>query len=375
MRRLENQLLQQVREASGALPAPSPCRAVAVQPESEEAIAAQLLCWAYPERIALNRGKGDGRFLLRGGRGAHLHPSDPLAAAHALAVASVDGEGQQARVLLAVHLPSALVDALGASEGIWVEQARWDPATERVRCERTLRLGALVLAREPWPEVREECIRDALLDGLRQMGIEALPWCRRSRRLQQRLMLAHEHLGPPWPDRRREWLQENLLDWLGPFLQGIRSRRELQTLDLGEALWGDLAWERRREIDAWLPEELPLPTGRHAAIDYSSGEPVLAVKLQEMFGCLGTPALLQGRLPITLHLLSPAGRPAAITRDLAGFWTSGYAEVRRHLRGRYPKHPWPEDPLSAQASAWTKRSGAGPGPDRKLKGQPGSTGT
>ena len=121
-----------------------------------------------------------------------------------------------------------------------------------------------------------------------------------------------------------------------------------------EALWEGLPWEQRRQLDAWLPEELPIPSGRRARIDYGEEEGVLAVKLQELFGCPGLPHLLEGRLPLTVHLLTPAGRPAAITRDLASFWTTGYAEVRRELRGRYPRHPWPEDPRTAVATALTQ---------------------
>jgi ATP-dependent helicase HrpB len=134
----------------------------------------------------------------------------------------------------------------------------------------------------------------------------------------------------------------------------MASRHDLQRLDLIEALWGALPWEQRQRLDGLLPETLTVPSGRRVPLDYGGEEPVLAVKLQEMFGALDTPLLLEGRLPVTVQLLSPAGRPAAITRDLAGFWTGGYAEVRRELRGRYPKHPWPEDPRSAVATALTK---------------------
>ncbi|HYP04276.1 MAG TPA: ATP-dependent helicase HrpB, partial [Cyanobium sp.] len=363
LRRLEKQLLHQVREAVGPRRSqPMPDRR---EQQMEEAIAAHLLSWAYPERIALARGKGDGRFLLRGGRGALLHPADPLAGAESLAVASVDGEGPEARVLLAVRLPPALLEELAANEGISVEQARWDAGAERIRCERALRLGALVLKKEPWPQAEGEIVREALLEGLRQMGLESLPWCRRSRQLQQRLVLAHEHLGPPWPDRRQEVLEEHPLSWLDPQLAGIRSRRDLQRLDLVEALWGELDWERRRQLAEWLPEELALPSGRRAVLDYSTGQPVLAVKLQELFGCGSTPVLLQGRLPITIHLLSPAGRPTAITQDLERFWANGYAEVRRDLRGRYPKHPWPEDPRKAEPTALTR--------SRQKTAEPGSS--
>jgi ATP-dependent helicase HrpB len=137
-------------------------------------------------------------------------------------------------------------------------------------------------------------------------------------------------------------------------LAGLRSRQDLRQLDLIEALWGELDWAERQQLERWFPETIAVPSGRRVALDYVGEEPVLAVKLQEMFGAIVSPTLLDGRLPVTVQLLSPAGRPAALTRDLAGFWSSGYAEVRRELRGRYPKHPWPEDPRQAVATALTK---------------------
>jgi ATP-dependent helicase HrpB len=321
---------------------------------SEEAMAARLLGWAYPERIALSRGRGDGRFLMRGGRGAVLHPDDPLADAEALAIAIADGEGAEARVRLAVRLERADLEELAAAQGQESLEARWDPQAERVRCERSLRLGALVLARTPWPEARGEEVQAAMAEGLRQLGLAALPWCPRSRSLQQRLGLAHRWLGPPWPDRRLERLEDDPAAWLGERLAGLRSRQDLRQLDLIEALWGELDWAERQQLERWFPETIAVPSGRRVALDYVGEEPVLAVKLQEMFGATVSPTLLDGRLPVTVQLLSPAGRPAALTRDLAGFWSSGYAEVRRELRGRYPKHPWPEDPRQAVATALTK---------------------
>ena len=321
---------------------------------SEEAMAARLLGWAFPERIALSRGRGDGRFLMRGGRGAVLHPDDPLADAEGLAIATADGEGAEARVRLAVRLERADLEELAAAQGQEALEARWDPQAERVRCERSLRLGALVLARTPWPEARGEEVQAAMAEGLRQLGLAALPWCPRSRSLQQRLGLAHRWLGPPWPDRRLERLEDDPAAWLGERLVGLRSRQDLRQLDLIEALWGELDWAERQQLERWFPETIAVPSGRRVALDYVGEEPVLAVKLQEMFGCTVSPTLLDGRLPVTVQLLSPAGRPAALTRDLAGFWSSGYAEVRRELRGRYPKHPWPEDPRQAVATAFTK---------------------
>ena len=356
MQKLQTELKRQVL-ASSRRDGATNAQTTASKPRSatsEEAMAARLLGWAYPERIALSRGRGDGRFLMRGGRGALLHPDDPLADAEALAIAIADGEGAEARVRLAVRLERADLEELAAAQGQEALEARWDPQAERVRCERSMRLGALVLARTPWPEARGEEVQAAMADGLRQLGLAALPWCPRSRSLQQRLGLAHRWLGPPWPDRRLERLEDDPAAWLGERLAGLRSRQDLRQLDLIEALWGELDWAERQQLERWFPETIAVPSGRRVALDYVGEEPVLAVKLQEMFGATVSPTLLDGRLPVTVQLLSPAGRPAALTRDLAGFWSSGYAEVRRELRGRYPKHPWPEDPRQAVATALTK---------------------
>ena len=356
MQKLQAELKRQVL-ASSRRDGATNAQTTASKPRSaasEEAMAARLLGWAYPERIALSRGRGDGRFLMRSGRGAVLHPDDPLADAEAMVIAIADGEGAEARVRLAVRLERADLEELAAAQGQESLEARWDPQVERVRCERSLRLGALVLARTPWPEARGEEVQAAMAEGLRQLGLAALPWCPRSRSLQQRLGLAHRWLGPPWPDRRLERLEDDPAAWLGERLAGLRSRHDLRQLDLIEALWGELDWAERQQLERWFPETIAVPSGRRVALDYVGEEPVLAVKLQEMFGATVSPTLLDGRLPVTVQLLSPAGRPAARTRDLAGFWSSGYAEVRRELRGRYPKHPWPEDPRQAVATALTK---------------------
>jgi ATP-dependent helicase HrpB len=327
---------------------------------------ARLLAWAYPDRLALPRSTGDGRFLMRSGRGAVLHGSDPLAQAPALAIARADGEGAEARVQLAVALAPEELEELAAHAMEERREARWDGAGERVRCERIRHLGALVLSRQPWPEADDETVLAAMAEGVRQGGLALLPWCAVSRRLQQRLALAHRWLGEPWPDHSLERLAADPATWLGAHLLGVRSRQELRQLNLIEALWGDLPWPLRQELERLLPESLPIPSGRRVALDYSADDPRLAVKLQEMFGCTAHPTVLEGRLPITVELLSPAGRPVALSRDLPGFWRKGYGEVRRELRGRYPKHPWPEDPTAAEATALTKaallRQAAGQGP-------------
>nr|WP_156818418.1 ATP-dependent helicase HrpB [Cyanobium gracile] len=358
---LQSQLLRQLRQGRSVAVPVAATAAIASGGGSHgdagggsgDGRAAQLLAWAYPERLALGRGRGDGRFLMRSGRGAVLPPGDPLAAAEALAIASVDGQGQEARVRLAVALSRSGLEELVGEEIEEEHEARWDGTDQRVRCERLRRSGALVLERRPWPDASGELVERALLEGLERSGLEVLPWCRASRQLQQRLMLAHRHLGAPWPDRSPERLGQDLGAWLGPHLGGLRSLQDLQQLDLAEILWGELDWSLRRELDRLLPLSQPVPSGRRVPLDYGSGTPVLAVKLQEMFGCLEGPTVLDGRLAVRVELLSPAGRPAAVTSDLAGFWSQGYAEVRRELRGRYPRHPWPEDPRQGVASART----------------------
>ncbi|QVL53273.1 MAG: ATP-dependent helicase HrpB [Cyanobium sp. M30B3] len=354
---LQRQKLQWLRQleglACGAMPEGIPAPAATPVGSDQEAMAL-LVAAAFPERLALGRPGQSHRYLLRSGTGAVLHPQDPLGREPALAVASLDGAGQDARIQLAVPLSLQTLHQWASLEGSDELAARWDAQAGRVCCERSLRLGALVLERRPWTGASPEQVRAALLEGLHQQGLAALPWQPASRQLQHRLCLAHRHLGAPWPDRSDRALLEELEPWLAPWLGDARSLADLRTLDLEAALWGDLDWPRRQELEQLLPQRLPVPSGRSIPLDYSRGDPVLAVKLQEMFSCRDTPRLLDGRLPVTLHLLTPAGRAAAITQDLAGFWSGTYREVRRELRGRYPKHPWPEDGATAPATAFTK---------------------
>jgi ATP-dependent helicase HrpB len=351
-----SQLQRQLqRQLDGLAGTPGERPTPAAPAAGADALAAVLVAQAYPERVALVREAGSGRYLTRGGRGAQLHPTDPLRGCGALAIASADGAGSDCRIQLALPLHRDSLEELAAEAGEERDLVSWDPQQQRVRCEREWRLGALVLERRPWPEAPASAVRAALLEGLALLGLEALPWTPASRQLQRRLALAHGHLGSPWPDRSERALLADPGSWLGDQLDGLRSRADLQQLNLTEALWSGLDWDQRRQLDELLPEGLAIPSGRSARLDYSSGEPVLAVKLQEMFGATCTPTLLGGRLPVTVQLLSPAGRPAAITRDLAGFWSGAYRQVRSELRGRYPRHPWPEDPAAATATALTNR--------------------
>jgi ATP-dependent helicase HrpB len=188
------------------------------------------------------------------------------------------------------------------------------------------------------------------------LGLAALPWSREAASLRTRVDFLHRTLGDEWPDFSDDALLASLEDWLAPYLTGITRRSQFGQIDLAEALAARLDYAQRRQLDALAPSHIEVPSGSHIAIDYASGDvPVLAVKLQEMFGATSTPAVGDGKVPLLVHLLSPAGRPLQVTRDLATFWKNVYPQVRGEMRGRYPKHPWPDDPLTAPPTARTKR--------------------
>ena len=238
---------------------------------SPDALAGELVAHAYPDWVALRRPEAKDRFLTRGGRGAQLSPGDPLSGCELLAIARTDGAGRDCRIHLALPLARASLEAWAAESGQVLELVRWDPEGQRVRAEKQRRLGALVLQRSPWRDPPPALVKRALLEGLGQAspaasasaGLELLPWSETSRGLQQRLCLAHRHLGAPWPDRSDSALLANLDSWLGDQLEGISSAAELQRLNLVEALWSGLAWDLRRQLDQLLPESVPIPSGRH----------------------------------------------------------------------------------------------------------------
>jgi ATP-dependent helicase HrpB len=219
------------------------------------------------------------------------------------------------------------------------------------------KLGAIVLAERRLSSPDPAALRRALLEGLRTEGTGLLRWTAAARRLRDRLATLHRVLGPPWPDVSDEAL---LADpdrwWTGPFT-AARTRADLARIDAGAVLRATLDWARAARLDELAPERIEVPTGSRIALDYSGDRPVLAVKIQEVFGWTATPTVAGGRLPVVLHLLSPAGRPAAVTADLASFWTGTYPQVRGELRGRYPKHDWPVDPMAATPTRRPARRG------------------
>ncbi|MGL4963440.1 MAG: ATP-dependent helicase HrpB [Inquilinus sp.] len=318
--------------------------------------AGALLALAYPDRVAKRRPGGRGSFLLANGRGAALRDSDPLAGADYLAIAETDDAGREARILAAAPLDEATLEAVLGDRIAWVETVVWDAAEQAVAARRQRRLGALVLADAALPNPDPAAVTAALLEGVRRLGLDALPWRDGAVALRRRVGFARALEGEAWPDWSDAALMETLEQWLGPHLSGMRRRNDLDRLDLVQIL--ALDWERQRALDTLAPATIPIPSGRRAALDYADpAQPVLAVKLQEMFGQAETPRVGNGRVPVAIHLLSPAGRPLQVTRDLAGFWAGSYAEVRKDMRGRYPRHPWPDDPLAAPATARAKPRG------------------
>jgi ATP-dependent helicase HrpB len=223
----------------------------------------------------------------------------------------------------------------------------WDREAQAVRARQRKRLGALVLKDVPLADPDPEATAAALLRGIAEEGLDILPWTKQARQFWQRLLFMSRH-EEGWPDVSEEALSASLPDWLGPHLYGLKSRDDLQRLSLTDIFAGMLSWEQRRELDEYAPTHIVVPSGSRIPVDYSDHEaPVLAVRLQELFGLKETPRIARGRVPLTLHLLSPAHRPVQVTRDLASFWRSAYFDVKKDLKGRYPKHYWPDNPLEA----------------------------
>ncbi len=316
-----------------------------------------LLALAYPDRVALARSAGGERYLLASGRGARLHPSEMRLRQPCIVAASLDAGETEGQIYLAAPVdPEMLRKHL--PEHIKTEEiVRWDEAQSAVVSQREERFGALLLERKPLAKPDPEKQRTAMLDGIRLLGLGALPWTHEARQWQARVQCLREWVPEEnWSDVSDVTLFADLERWLGPYLDGVTRRDHLARLDLLNTLKALLDWKQQQRLDEGAPTHLTVPSGSRRALEYEPGKPpVLAVKLQEMFGQADTPRVGFGRIPVTLHLLSPAGRPIQVTQDLRGFWERTYIEVKKELKGRYPKHPWPDDPWSAQPTARAKR--------------------
>ncbi len=323
--------------------------------DDDDAALGVLLAFAYPDRVAQLRSDGE-RLLLANGRGARLPQGSHLAKTPWLVAAVLDGRGDDSRVRLAAEIAPAQLRSHFQHRIETREVVRFDERREGVTAVREDRLGKLVLESKPLATPPPGAITAALLDAVRSRGLAVLPWSDAARELVARVeSLRHWLPEDGWPDVSDGALLATLEDWLAPYLAGMTRLEHLARLDLHDVLLARLDWPMQKRLEEGAPTHIAVPSGSRKRLTYKVGEsPVLAVKLQEMFGQADTPRVAFGKVPVTLHLLSPAQRPIQVTQDLKGFWERTYAEVKKELKGRYPKHPWPDDPWSAVPTARAK---------------------
>ncbi|BBH19971.1 ATP-dependent helicase HrpB [Paenibacillus baekrokdamisoli] len=304
-----------------------------------------LIALAYPDRIAKRR--EDGRFLLRNGRGAAIQELQQLSGSSYLAVAELEDIGADCRILLAAPLTQAEIEQHFASQLEVETEVRWERSAEAVRARRRVKLGSLILKEGMLADPNPSLVADALLSGIAEQGLDLLPWSKPARQLQARIELMRSH-NLTWPDVSETTLIASLNEWLSPYIGGMRSRSDLGRLNMTAIMESQLSWQERQQLDEEVPTHLTVPSGSRIPVDYSDpAAPFLAVRLQELFGLRQTPLIAGGKLPVTIHLLSPAHRPVQVTKDLASFWQQTYFDVKKDLKGRYPKHYWPDNPLEA----------------------------
>ncbi len=315
----------------------------------DPAMLASLLIAAFPDRLARQRAAGSNRYLLINGQGGCLSPRSGVRDAEfVLAVQIGGGHHGDAVIYQASAIERSLLEADFADRLLWQKKIFWDAAQQKVVVREERRIGALLLSERPAQAGTAE-IAAALLQGVRQTGLSALPWNTQAVQLRWRVATLAEVLPEQgWPDWSDVSLLANLEHWLGPWLEGLRSVADLAHLDVAAMLRSGLSWSQQQCLEREAPTHLVVPSGHQVALDYRpEGPPVLAVKLQELFGLADTPSVAGGRVAVQLHLLSPARRPLAVTQDLRSFWDNVYPEIKREMAGRYPKHPWPDDPWQA----------------------------
>jgi len=317
-----------------------------------------LLALAYPDRIAQRPSDGGRRYKMANGRLVQFHQPDPLEHEEYLVIADLDGTQPVSRIYMATpirreDLSTGCADLIQSTESV-----TWDESAQAVLAHRQQRLGELILDESRLHDPDPELVLTALLKGIRSKGISCLPWTSTLKNWQARVQFLHRVTGPgsAWPDVSDDTLLHTLDHWLGPYLTNLTSLNQVKRLELTWPLQALLTPEQRRTIDTLAPTHLTVPTGSHIPLDYQSGEiPVLAVRLQELFGQCDTPRLVNGRVSVLIHLLSPARRPVQVTQDLKSFWATGYQAVKKELKGRYPKHDWPDDPLQAPPTRGIKK--------------------
>ena len=319
-----------------------------------------LLAFAYPDRIAQRQNHQAGSFKLSNGKSTLLNETEPLSMEKYLAIAALDGTKPHARVFLAAPVDLGSLEKHCSELFQDLEFVTWDERKLSVQARRQRRLGELVVNDTPLSAPSPQLVTRALLHGIKQAGINCLPWTKELRNWQARVTYIRKIEGEDsdWPNISDNYLLKTLENWLGPFLSGMSRLSEVRRIKLNVPLHALLTWKQQQALEQQVPSHLVVPTGSKIALDYCSQDiPTLAVRLQEMFGLQDTPTLADGKGQVMLHLLSPARRPIQVTQDLASFWKNGYQEVKKELKGRYPKHYWPDDPLQAQPTRRIKRSG------------------
>ena len=319
--------------------------------------AGRVLALAFPDRIAQRRG-GGATFLMANGRAVTLPTDDALSGATWIVVGDASGAAAGARLLLGATLAAESIETVAASQITTTSRIAFDPATSGVIAESRRRLGAITLARQPMQRPDPEAVATALLAGVQAHGLAILPWGETSQRLRDRSAFARRYGMTALADPGDAALLASLDDWLAPLLTGLRRLDGVTDAGLADALRHRIGWAALRRLDDFAPDDFVTPAGSRHAIEYAAGAgPAVDVRVQALFGLASHPNLGDGQVPLTLRLTSPAGRPVQVTTDLPGFWAGSWADVRRDLRGRYPRHPWPEDPANAPPTLRTKRPG------------------
>ena len=317
-----------------------------------------LLALAYPDRIAQRQRGTDARYLMANGRGALFATPDPLGSEDYLVIADLDDGTQWARIDLAAPIQLPNLETLHGDKIQVLDKISWEDTAQVVRTTRQRRLGQLILSEQGLSKPDPVQIATALLQGIRRVGLDKLAWTPELRQWRARVAFLRRIEGQEsrWPDLSDETLRQTLDAWLGPYLSGLTTLDRVTRLELTQPLHALLTWEQQRQLERWAPTHLTVPSGSNVRVEYETPDlPILAVRLQEMFGCKDTPRLVEGKIPVMLHLLSPARRPVQITKDLSSFWKTAYHEAKKELRGRYPKHSWPDDPLTAPPTAKARR--------------------
>jgi ATP-dependent helicase HrpB len=321
----------------------------------EVASVGALLALAYPDRIAKRRG-GGGSFLLANGRGARIDAASPLEGEPFLAVAEISGAAAHGRIALAAAITPAEIEALFADRIESREKVTFDETTGSLRGRRFRSLGAIVLVEQPMPVTANEESARLLAEGVARIGIERLPWTKPLRQWRDRVMFLRREKGEAWPDLSDAALSRNAVEWLSDEFCGKTALAQLSADEFAHSLQALLPWSERRVLEAEAPTHFTAPSGSSVPIDYAAEQgPRIAIRVQELFGLDRHPTLAGGKTPLVIELLSPAHRPVQVTRDLPGFWRGTYAAVKAEMKGRYPRHPWPDDPLAATPTTRAKK--------------------